>query len=267
MLSLGKFDQERAFKALRACLELQPPASSLEVHEIVEVIKALQETSNVDEDQMIATEWAYLPLLEDYPRVQPQTLERRLARDPEFFCYVISTVFRSHKTDRPTVDEKPPAGVAENGYRLLRLWRTPPGLGRDGLIVAAELESWIAVVRDRSGETGHLEIAMETAGHVLAYSPADPDSLWISRPVAGVLNGRNAKALRSGFVVEVLNQRGAHFVDPSGQQERGLATKFRRQAGDVDRAGFSRLAAALRQIAQSYEAEAKSVASRHGLED
>jgi hypothetical protein len=63
--------------------------------------------------------------------------------------------------------------------------------------------------------------------------------------------------MRHGFEVGTFNSRGVHFVDPTGKPEKELADKYKKQAEDVENAGFYRLAITLRNIAKSYEHEAE----------
>ena len=268
MIGTQGLDRVRAIRALDAAVKSPSPANSMEVHETVEIIKALQDDPEIGLHELCRIEWAYLPLLDEHSGARPKTLESRLARDPEFFCYVIGLAFRSRKTEG-SVQETDESGrrVAENGYRLLSQWQVAPGTQPDGSLVAKQLNAWIDAVKEKTTETGHVEISMTMIGHVLAHAPADPDGLWIHRAVAAVLNAREANDLRDGFVTETLNSRGVHWVDPSGKQEEELEAKYLAQADDVDRAGFPRLAAALRKLAKSYGLESRRVRSSHDLDD
>ena len=98
---------------------------------------------------------------------------------------------------------------------------------------------------------------MISFGHVLIHSPADPSGLWIHRAVAAILNAKDAEDIRSGFVTELYNARGVHFVDPSGKEERTLAQEYRTNADAVEKAGYHRLATSLRELADSYDREAE----------
>lgn len=93
-------------------------------------------------------------------------------------------------------------------------------------------------------------------GHVLRYSPPDPDGLWIHHSAAQVLNAKDASEIRKGFEVELFSSRGAHFVDPQGGPERELAILFRKQAEEVELRGYPRFAATVKEIAASYDREA-----------
>lgn len=73
--------------------------------------------------------------------------------------------------------------------------------------------------------------------------------------------------MRNGFRTQLYNSRGVHYVDPTGKPEKDLANKYREQAEAVDHAGFHRLAATLRELAEAYGRKAESVSSRDRLDD
>lgn len=95
-------DSTRAVSALLAALNSSEDASAIEVYEIVEIIKVLQNDPKTNQDDLCRVEWAYLPLLERNQSASPKLLEHRLASDPEFFCEMIRLVFLSKKEDRST---------------------------------------------------------------------------------------------------------------------------------------------------------------------
>ncbi|WP_211313937.1 hypothetical protein [Brenneria roseae] len=69
--------------------------------------------------------------------------------------------------------------------------------------------------------------------------------------------------MRNGFRTAIYNSRGAHFVDPTGKQEKELAEQFRSKAEEVENAGFQRFAVTLRDLADSYVREAERVIDDH----
>ena len=109
-------------------------------------------------------------------------------------------------------------------------------------------------------------MALTHVGHVLVYCPADPDGLWIDRAAAEALNGKDAEEMRIGFHLEIVNSRGAHWVDPTGTPERELAAKYRQQAEDVENAGYQRLAATLKDLAEFYDRDAERIVAEHKKE-
>jgi len=256
-------DNVKAVRALMAALESSENVQSMHVYEIMEIIKALQNDPRTNPDDLCRVEWAYLPLLDRGRDAFPKLLEQRLANNPGFFCEVIRLVFRSRKEERPTEEPQEQAkNIATNAYRLLSEWQTPPGSREDGTYDGDALAAWLDAVKEECAETGHLEVAMTMASHVLIRVPPDPDGLWIHRSAAAALNAKDAGDMRDGFCTALLNARGAYWVDPTGRPERELAEKYRSRADAVDLVGYHRLATALRELAASYEREAERISSR-----
>jgi len=259
---------EQATRALLAAINSSEGTHAIDVHEIVEVIKALQDDPNMRPDDLFKVEWAYLPLLDRLHGNYPKYLQQRLADSPEFFCEVIRLVFRSKKversTNKPTEEEK---NIATNAYRLLSEWRTPPGSKKDTVFDGDAFVAWLKAVNKECSETGHLEVAMSMLGHALIHTPPDPDGLWIHRSVAAALNAKDADDMRDGFRTELYNSRGVHWVDPTGKPEKELADKYRAQAEAVENAGYHRLASTLRELVASYEREAEFVLTRERFDD
>lgn len=102
---------------------------------------------------------------------------------------------------------------------------------------------------------------------MLIYCPPDTNGLWINHTVADALNARDAEDMRNGFHTGIINSRGAHWVDPTGQQELDLAEQYRQKAEDVENAGYQRFATTLRSISESYIREAERVVSEHKRDD
>jgi len=261
-------DEKRAVKALLDAVSSDEPTFSLHTHHVSEVIRALQDDPSVDQDALSRVEWAYLPLLNRYNHGAPKTLERQLALAPMLFCEMIRMIFRS-KDEQPT-DTEPSAerkASAENAYRLLQDWKTPPGTDPAGGFDGEVFREWMQSVRNSAEESGHLEVALQKAGAVLLHCPGDVDGLWIHHSVAEVLNQPDMEHLRRGYRIAIYNSRGAHFVDPTGAPEFELAAKYRARAEEVENAGYQRVAAMLRGVGDTYEREGKSIVSQHESEE
>lgn len=260
-------DSRQVVRTLLSALHSPETPQATDAHEITEVIKALQQDPSTNLDDLFRVEWAYLPLLDRHHGASAKLLEQRLADDPDFFCEVIRTVFRSKNEERaveePTEQQK---NIATNAYRLLHQWRTPPGSQKDGTYNAGALVAWLEHVKAACAESGHLEIALTMVGRVLIYAPQDLDGLWLHRSVATALNAKDAKDMRDGFRTELFNSRGVHGFTAGGE-ERGLAAGYRRQADQAESAGFHRLANSLRELAASYERDAERESSRDPFDD
>jgi len=252
--------ETQATSALIAAITSSEPSYLLNNHNIIEVIRALQDSDETDPDQLFRVEWAYLPLLDGYSGASPKLLSNRLATDSSFFCEVIRLVYRSDRgllLDAELTDQE--KAMATNAYRLLKEWKIPPGMRKGNGFSGEDFIAWLQEVKTTCNSSGHFDVALSQIGEVLVYCPPDPSGLWINQNVAEALNAKDAEKMRRGFCIELFNSRGAHWVDPTGQPERDLAEKYRQQAEDVENAGYQRLAASLRGVADSYDRDAERI--------
>jgi hypothetical protein len=261
------FPPALAVQALTDSLQVSEIPSGFDQHQAAEMIGWLQRNPATNPDDLFRIEWAYLPLLDHEYGGTPATLERRLASDPAFFCEVLTVVFRSEheKEKRPEPTEAQRA-VAENAYRLLHGWQTPPGLQADGAFNGPAFTTWLTEVTRKAKESGRLRIAFDQIGKVLAHAPPDPGGLWIHRSAAEALNDRQAPEMRSGFTCAIFNMRGVHGFT-AGKEELQLAERFHKQADALEQQGFHRFATAMREFAKSYEREAARESKRDPFGD
>lgn len=90
---------DQCIDALIAAATSEEPFYELDSHQIVPLIRMLQERTDVPEDGLTEVEWIYLKMLDGHYGGFPRSLHRRLARDPEFYCSVIQILYRSDKDD------------------------------------------------------------------------------------------------------------------------------------------------------------------------
>ena len=285
-------DKVRSIKALMAAISSKEPSEAIDPHSIIEIIKALQDDPDTDPDDLCQIEWTYLNLLNGYYHrdASPKALENGLSSNPKFFCKVIRLVYRSKKETEPPFfckvirlvyrfvfrikKETEPAkefseqekAIAENAYKLLDKWKTPPGTQSDGQFLPEQFMEWLNSTKEVCAESGHLDVALMHIGKVLIHAPSDPDGLWIHRTVASALNARDAEKLRNSFQTGIFNSRGVHVIDPTGKPERELAEKYNQQAEEVENAGYHRLAVTIRKLADGYEREAEINIAEHDAE-
>lgn len=91
--------------------------------------------------------------------------------------------------------------------------------------------------------------------------------MWIDKSIADALNKPDVNDMRKSFSTALFNSRGAHFVNPTGKEEKDFASKYRKQAEEVESAGYFRLAITLRELASSYDREAERVVENHKKRD
>ncbi len=253
-------DTNQCIRVLRAALLYREPSHTMNVYNIVELIKFLQAHPSVNQDKLCEVEWEYAPLLDQHGGVAPQTLERKLANDPKFFCEVIQLIYRSNKEKRPYKESTEEAKtIATYARHLLRGWKILPGIQEDGTFSEESFAEWLQSVKASCIESGHLKVALAKIGKVLVYAPPDPKGLWIHHAVAKELNGRENDDMRESFRIGTYNSRGICRVISNAEPERKLAKKFRNQADEVENVGFPRFAVTLRNLAKNYDQDADRI--------
>jgi hypothetical protein len=156
--------------------------------------------------------------------------------------------------------------IAENAYRLLVEWGTPPGTTADQNWNEDSFNGWLAKVKEATSESGHFRVAMSQIGQVLPHAPADLSGLWIHKAVAAALNAKDADQMRSGFTTKLFNMRGTYGFT-AGREERQIAAGYRSKADAVENEGYHRLAAAIRDLADWYDRAAEHEAARGAIAD
>lgn len=254
------FDSKLGINALLASLSSSNEEISVESHQLVDVIKALQNNPDTDQGGLFLVEWAYLSLLDRFSKGSPKLLERKLATEPAFFCEMIQLMFGS-SDDEFTNEESAELkkNKAKNAYRLLSEWRDLPGCQENGLCDEEFLQYWLGEVKKKCKETDQFGVAMSMIGQSFIHAPEDPDGLWIHRNFAKVLNTRDNNAMRDGFETGLYNSRGVSMLDPTGKPERKLARQYREKSEFLETAGYLNLAATIRKLAETYEMEADKI--------
>ena len=264
----SRFDETLATRSLVAFLGSEGGIKELDNYQTVELIKRLQKSETADKDALFWIEWNFLPWLDRFSSGSPATLEKRLASDPAFFALAVGIVFRSKNNNEDEVKEpdEQKKHLARKVYKLLTEWKRCPGTQDDGAFNAEAFNEWINEARRITEESGHAEVAQIQIGHVLTYAPEDPDGLWIHEAVAAKLNSRDTGEMRSGFTNELFNQR--EFLKfTHGQRERNLANQNREKADALDSKGYTRLATAMRELADQYDRRAEHEEKRDPFED
>lgn len=239
MLSLG----HHGFDSLFALLESQ--------REVVGV------------ERVAKLEWAYLPALGFEPTVP--SLAESLAESPDLFVEVISTVYRPHRDDDDDDDEELEAdeqeptdpAMAQNAYRLLSTWSHPPGMAL-GAVDEAALNEWVDEVIEKLKAVRRLDAGLRHIGCILTAFPSGDDGVRPPKPVRDLIERLANRKLDEGFISQTLNSRGVttRGLEDGGAQEVVLGAEFRADA-DALADEYPRTAAILREIARSYEREAR----------
>ena len=255
-----------AIKILLAAVSEGAEKIRFDPHEVGEIIEQLQEDPNTDQEGLFKVEWAYMPMLDPDFAGAPRTMAQRIADSPDFFLQLIQLVFRSKKEKKKTKPSPERQRRAENAYRLLRAWRIAPGTNRAGAFDPTAFAAWVVKAKQLATKSGHLRVALSELGQTLPYGPRDSSGLWVHQAIAKVLNEKDAEVMRSGFTMELFNQRGVHGFT-HGTAEAEIAKDYHAKAEKLELAGFTRFASAMRGLAKSYEREAERESKRDPFEN
>jgi transcriptional regulator with XRE-family HTH domain len=230
-------------------------------HYVAEILQLLDKRSDVDNKTLVALEWLYLPVLE-YSRRPAKVLLKALSEEPELFVMMLSAVYKPSEDSnvREPEPENPEHAhaMADQAYRLLKLWDRLPGTRDDGSIDGEALESWIKEARSRAMVVGRLDVAESRIGTMLAASPMGADGNWPAEAVRDVIDLFRSKPMIEGLCVGKSNRRGVTSRAPrdGGDLERQEAAKYRKWAKAIS-VDHPHTAKALDTLADNYEHEAK----------
>lgn len=212
-------------------------------------------------DELAHLEFLYLAALEHEERGIPN-LERQLANDPTLFVQAVSLVYKRRGGDVPDPpewnldDDKARENVATQAYQILHKSKRIPGTDESGKIDNAKLKAWIVEVRRLLAGYGRQDVGDSAIGELLSKSKQDTDGIWPVIAIREVLEEIGNQKVASAMAVGLYNQRGAHWRDVDGRQERELAAKYRdwSKRTAVEWPFTSQL---FEQIARSYDRDAQ----------
>jgi len=247
--------------AVKALLALNA-THRLDAYAIGLVLSYLQNNVPQKEKEIRGIEWKFMPFLGRFNNGRPAFLSRWLADDPDFFCEVIQTLYRSKKVqDESTEPTEEAKAKAHTAYRLLDEWKLPPGTLRDGTFSAEAFDQWTSSVKAKCIESGHWEVASSQIGQVLRYAPVDEEDLWVDA-VCAVLDQDGHDRMRNGITMEIRNGRGVYTPD-GGKWETAAAEEWEKKADRAETKGYALVAQELRRLATSYRHDAERDAKRN----
>ena len=222
--------------------------------------RLLQVLSNHADDlgsrRVALIEWYYMPTLGHGP--DPTTLHKLLSGDPDSFVQVIKLIYRpatppSEELPEPTKQDRALANSAEI---LLESWRGGPGLDAEGQVDERLLQAWVHEARNGLAKADRVDVGDDAIGESLAFSPAEPDGTWPSRPVRDLFEDLENDTLEEGFERGIYNSRGVvtRSVDAGGTPERQLAEHYRTLSKRYS-AGWPRTAAIFSRLSRALRAE------------
>jgi hypothetical protein len=257
------FAPSLALSAVNALLASYSKGDRIDQHELIEAIKVLQQSGELDVEELSRIEFMCLSLLDRFSGAAPIVLERRLATDAKFFHSMVSRAFRSEHAD---TENTAPSGekdeMAGQVFRLLYRWQTPPGTIDNEHFDQELLKSWIAEAEKLCVESGHWKIAQQLIGTSFVYAPLGVEGLLKYTGAAKILDRPEFEEMRRGFTTGLFNLRGVHGYT-AGKEELELATTYHQFAAQFEAEGFVRIATTLRNLSESYKRESEREAKQN----
>jgi hypothetical protein len=120
---------------------------------------------------------------------------------------------------------------------------------------ATKLTDWVRSARAACANADRAVAGDLTIGELLAWAPGAEDGIWPNSALSELIESLDSQEIERGLRMGLMNKRGAVWRACGGQQERELAAKHSEWAQAAAR--WPRIAAVLRSVADSYEAEAQ----------
>jgi hypothetical protein len=257
-LDLKRVDPEALAQVLESLLRGEEPDGPLSnPWRIGEAIERL-EKSAFDRGRLARLEFGFMPALGYGKERRAASLYQALMSDPELFTEVLCLCFKPSTAEEGEPLSEATKAAAAAAWRVLDGCRRQPGVRPDGTVDPEAFVGFIDRARDLCRRADRLDVCDSTLGQILAHAPADADGVWPFGPARDVLERPESERMRHGFQIGVRNRRGmtSRALDEGGQQERKLAEAYRSHACTV-RNSHPIVAAALEQIARSYERDAR----------
>lgn len=248
-----------------------PVQDSMLGYNLQENLNWLSNESDVSKVELAKMEFALLPvLLNELQDGEQLIVHRTLAESPELFVAIVCELYRpASQADTDVEGNHHPVQESERqratvAWRVLKEWRTPPGLDGSGSLDYSRLMVWLAAARSAASVKDRAEVADHCIGAVLLHTPRDQVSgNWPSTTLAQVLEELTSDAVESGLEIEAFNTRGVTMraMLDGGQQERELAVQWKIRAESVP-TKWTRAKRMCERIAASWEQTAKEMDER-----
>lgn len=207
------------------------------------------------EMKVASYEFTFFRILEHHR--EPTTLNRVLATRPDQFVELVTHAYRGRQ-DRGRELSDADQSMATQAWWVLHQWKGFPGRRDDGSLDGAVMASWVRAARLALADVDRSDVGDEMVGQALSHSPVGADGAWPAEPVRDILEAIGSRDLENGFLIGRMNARGATWrgLYDGGTQERELAENYRDWSATT-RAKWPRTARILRDIAESYERDAR----------
>lgn len=229
----------------------------IDTFHFTDIFKYLEKSKYINEDILCSLEISYFPLFSFEHKSIPKTLYKRLSYDADFYIQFIKMGYREENSTEQYDESETALRLAQNAWRILRNFKTVPGISDEGFINHQELNSWISSLLDLAKECNRVSIVQNYIGQILFHSPKDKDGFWIDKNVAKILDNFHNQKMLSGFKTECTNSQEVVYVDTSGRDNMSMGDLWAKKTEDLRGNGFFIFADATEEIAEEYYNMAK----------
>lgn len=238
-------------------------AGKVRPYNALEILKHLQGSDTPDFATLSKIEFLYLPWMPEGATAEPKAIQYRLSNEPAYFCELMELAYKRHHDETPA--SVLPQALSDRLFQLLYPYKVVPGTDWNDVFHPDRFTAWLAEVTAWARENDRYEVTMQTVGNGLSYAAFDGADV-LEPAIMEALNDPMQSQMRNGYRLGIHNQRGVHYVDPEGKEEKALAEAFHRRASAVEALGYTRFSEELQRIAEHDLAEAQENA-RHYAEE
>ena len=238
-------------------------AGKVRPYNALEILKHLQGSDTPDFATLSKIEFLYLPWMPEGATAEPKAIQYRLSNEPAYFCELMELAYKRHHDE--TLASVLPQALSDRLFQLLYPYKVVPGTDWNDVFHPDRFTAWLAKVTAWARENDRYEVTMQTVGNGLSYAAFDGADV-LEPAIMEALNDPMQSQMRNGYRLGIHNQRGVHYVDPEGKEEKALAEAFHRRASAVEALGYTRFSEELQRIAEYYLAEAQENARYYAEE-
>jgi hypothetical protein len=192
--------------------------------------------------ELAQMEFSLLPVLLGQMQGKEQlALHRALAQYPGLFVDFVCQIYRPAHQPEKEIEHQQSTSEYERSHatvawRVLRAWRTPPGLNESGELEYGSLMAWLTEAREKARGADRSAVADQCIGAVLYHAPNERGTgRWPSNVLARVLEELQSPEIENGLQIEVHNTHGVttRGVLDGGQLEREQASAWSARADGI----------------------------------
>jgi hypothetical protein len=250
----------RLMKALTQSTSEAATGVQINASRISDALDALQASGAASVADLAQLEYLFIRAL-SHSRHGIPNLEKRIEEAPSDYVQLVSLLYRRDDggVDPPELqipEQGDRQAIGENVYRALDKLKRTPGTREDGSIDGTALLGWLIDVRERFRRVGRANVGDSQIGQLLGKTPAGEDGIWPNAAVRDALEACASDRMMRGMELGLINNRGAVWRGPGGDQERSQAARYRAFARQLQ-AEYPVTSRLLEQIAETYEGQAK----------